>query len=527
MASNHYFEFLGTAWSQLKDNDKRRLSELWHGYEQVIASVYQKFAENSINVAIKDLLPFNTERWLPYDFNSSNKQQQSAVFTSTQDLSLGINLSTKYLLKISVDGKSPIEVDIRGDDPSKTYIPEIVEKINAAFLFKFARGVFEGTVLQLASQKIGDGSSIEILETSDPAKNASEFVLGLIGEDLPAQYPKFPHTYTLPYDQIASIPKLRDSVRDENLEVELVEGVDYIVENFITISFTAPPPEKMWAKRTLFDEETPFNNYGFLMDIYQPTSQRYVEVLQGLWFAFWTGPRPSNVRISLYLLFGLPTAREAGIVTDVTVDSISVSYETLGDQTFEIPSGLEAIVSEGDTLTKFQPLVSGIEVFDKINKPGFIEDEIGRDGIARFLTEDASKGSGDTDETKALRMLEEYTFLPQISVDSFISPDIDLSNVKTFLDAIKPLNKTYLFQVIVGNFRDELGIADRHAQHLDIDVSPSVDSNETTYQSQSILDDYEGSDEPGLDMDPEGILFQEKVDIEVYSFGSLIDSFTI
>ena len=61
----------------------------------------------------------------------------------------------------------------------------------------------------------------------------------------------------------------------------------------------------MWARRSLFDQENPWNNFGFLMNIYQKNSVRYVNVLQGLWFAFWTGPRPSNVKISLYLLFDL------------------------------------------------------------------------------------------------------------------------------------------------------------------------------------------------------------------------------
>ena len=527
MSSTHYFDFLGSVWRSLPQRDQERLGETWQGYEQVIASVYQRFAEASINIAIEDLLPFNTERWLPYIFNDSNKVEEPAIYTANQDLSLGINLSTRYLLRLNVDGGPAIEIDIRGFNPAQTFVPEIVEKINIAFGFQYARAIFEDTVIQLVSPSFGLSSSIGIFETSDPAKNAVEFVLGQLQSDLPLVFPEFPHIFTLPYSRVASVPKIRNSIRDENLEVELVEGVDYVVQNQLTIAFMHAPPESMWAKRTLFDEETPWNNYGFLMDIYQPNSQRYVEVLQGLWFAFWTGPTPDNVRSALYLLFGLPTARAEGTVTEVTATTITTTSIFGVVETFEIPSGLAAAVAEGDKVIKFQPLVTGIDVFDKINKPGFIKDEIGREGIQRFLTENATRGPGDTDETKALTMLEEYTFLPQISVESFVSPDINLQNVRTFLDAIKPLNKTFLFQVIVGTFLDPIELDDESGASPDMNVTPTVDSNETTYLDQATLDDYETMDNEGLNLDPNGILFQEKGDVEVRSFGSLIDTFDL
>ena len=233
MSSTHYFEFLGTVWDQLPTEDKERLGETWQGYEQVFAAAYQRFAEANINIAVKDMLPFNTERWLPYTFNSDNELSEPAVFTSIQDLSLGINLTVKSFLRLSVDGATPIQVDVRGVDPSKTFVPEIVTKINVAFGFPFARAIFEDTVLQLVSPTSGVNSSIEIFNTIDPTRNAGEFVLGVVDTDLPLKFPEFPHIFLLEYPRIASIPKLRDSIRDESLEVELVEVV-VVVEVVVT-----------------------------------------------------------------------------------------------------------------------------------------------------------------------------------------------------------------------------------------------------------------------------------------------------
>jgi hypothetical protein len=225
------------------------------------------------------------------------------------------------------------------------------------------------------------------------------------------------------------------------------------------------------------------------------------------------------------LVFGLPTAQEICTVTAVSTTVITTASPDGIIRDFDIPVGLLAIVTVGQVLQKFQPLVDGIDVFDKINNPGFIDSEIGRAGIQRFLTDNASRGTGDTDETKALTMLEEHTFLPQISVDAFISPDIDLGSVKTFLDSIKPLSKAYLFQVIVGTFRDNMPIVERLDMDIGIDITPNFDNNQTTFLPLVDLQTYETTNNDALDLDSEGVSFGEAVEIDVYHGPTLVDSF--
>lgn len=527
MSSPHYFQFLQAVWDQLPEKDRGRMAELWQGYEQILASIYQKYMEINLNIAVADLQPWTTERWLPYSFGDENFVSRPATIISSQDLSAGVNLLSKYLLKIRIDGVKIFEINIQGVNPVTTSINEIIEKINFAAGFRFAKGVYENTILQLTSMTSGVNSSIEILPTSNPHANACEFVLGVDPDTLPEVFPKFRYPYTIPYSRVSSIPEFRDYIRDEDVTLTLLEGTDYEVESSGVVSFSAVPPSSLWAERTQTDDENPWANYGFLTGIYQKNSERYINVIQGIWYAFWNGPTPMNVKRALYLLFGLPTALEDALITRVT----STEIETYGTENgitrvFEVPSGLDPAVAVGDNVKRFDPLVTGIEVYDKISNPGFVENEIGREGIQRFLTEDASRGYGDTDETKALRLLEEYTFLPQISVESFIYPDINLANVRIFLDAIRPLNKTYMFQVIVGTFRDILGVDDRIGVLAKVDLTSNLDSNETTCQSQSVLDDYEINNNDPLNLDPHGIVFEEKVQIEVRSFGTLVDSFT-
>jgi len=520
MSSPFYYQFLNSVWDVIPEQDRERFAELWQGYEQVMGAIYQKYLEVNLNIAVEDLQPWTTERWLPYTFNSSNFVTRPAVVTSSQDLSVGVNLLTRYLLKIRIDGIKTFEVNVQGFDPVTTRINEIVDKINLGAGFTFAKSIFENTIIQLTSRTSGVGSTIEILATSISSANACEFVLGIDPETLPVSYPKFKYPHTIPYTQVVSIPEFRDFIREENVTLILSEGTDYEVDTTGVVSFMAPPIESLWAERTQVDEENPWANYGYLTGIYQKNSERYISVIQGIWFAYWNGPKPINVRRALYLLFGLPTAQEDCIVTLVTATTIA----TLGTlngvaRTFAIPEGLASEVVVGQTVQKFDPLVTGIMVYDKISYPGFVEQEVGRDGIRRFLTENATLGYGDTDETKAMRMLEEYTFLPQISVESFIYPDINLKNVRIFLDAIRPLNKTYMFQVIVGAFKDLLGVTDHIGVQQSFDLTSNLDYNETTFMDQVTLDNYESVNNDPLNLDPHGILFEDRIEVTVYEAG--------
>ena len=551
--NNHFFDYIGSVWDSLPMQDRDRMGELWKAYEQITASVYQKYMESHLNINIDDLQAYTTERWLQYVFDSSSQLNVPAVLTSSQDLSLGINLKSRYLLKVGLDGGPPVEVDVRGVQPSSTKIDEIVAKLNAAFGFKTANTIFQGTVIQLSSRTSGVNSKITVYETSVPSANASEFILGVDAEQLPWTVPEYPYMYTVPYKSVASVPLLQDAIRPESVTKELVEGRDYKIDRG-QISFKSPPLAFFWAPRTLVDQENPWSNFGFLMDIYLPNSPRYVNILQGLWYAFWTGPKPLNVKVALYLLFGLPVAPESGTITSVyslptlqpnglTEDVWYIKF--LGGsgavRTYQVPGGLAADVKKDQQVKKFHPLVTGIDVFDKINNPGFMVSEIGLTGVQPFLTDEASRGTQDSDEVKALTLLEEYCFLPQISVEAFVNPGINLENVKTFLDAIKPLNKTYLFQVIVGKFRDKLDLKESCSPSSDIDVSPSLDSNEATYLADTgdgaVLEAYETGDtynssgqniglNPALNLDPETALFEEEVYIEVFQSGSLTGSFT-
>lgn len=529
MAKTNYFDFIGSVYEFLPDSDKKILLETWIGYEQVFASVYQKFLEADLNIAIRDLQPYATERWINFAFDDSNFIPRQAFLTSTQDISYGINTTNRYLLRFRVDDGAAFEVDIRGKDRLSTKIEEIVKKINLVAGFEFCRAIYDNSILQVSSQTIGPASKVEILATSDMSKNACEITFGLDpdSEDIPGLYPKYPFAFSLPEKNIVSIPKLQTAIHDEKSETSLFETTDYSIDRDLAfVEFKKMPPVSLWAKRVMYDTETPWNNFGFLMGIYQKNDSSYLQVLQGLWYAFWTGPRPENIRTALYLLFGLPVSKDEGVVTSISSTEIVVASSVSGAlMSYVIPSELVPIVAVGQKVNKFEPLVNGIDIFDNVNYPGFIETEVGRTGIQRFLLPEATRGEGDTDETKALKLIEEHTFLPQILVESFVDPKINLANVKLFLQSIKPLSKSFLFQVIVGAFRDKIVFKEIVGYDVNIDVTPNLDSNQTTFAESSVLSQYETVDMPELNLDSDGVLFGDVLDVIVLKNGLPIDAF--
>lgn len=529
--SNYLYRYLSSVWDNLPNRDRDRFGELWKGYEQVWGDVLQRFLELDQSLNISDIPVFLTERWNRYSFDSSNQQILPAVFTSFQDISKGLDLTERYELKISINGNSPITVDCRGRDPENTSINEVIFAINQAFGFDFAKGVFENTTIELTTKTKGPSARIIVLQTDQASRNAAELIFGLRDFELPFATPEYPYVYALPDKKVFSIPALQDSIRNENLSYYIIEGPDFVIDRERGwIRIKEQPPETLWAKVSKINEETAFYNFGFLIDYVDRSISRedYLLNTQGLWFAFWQGPRPELIRRSLYLLFGLPVALRNGVVISRDESVAQILHDDNVIRTYVLPSQLFWLIDVGQYVERFEPLVSGIDVFDKSNLPGFVQTEIGREAIQQFALPEATRGFGsDTDESKALQMLEEHTFLPQINVNAFIRPDINVGSIFNFLQNIKPLQKAFYFQVIVAIFQEEIALRDTYGFLLNTDVTPNLDSNQTTTVGAAAREQYESEDIPPLDLDSDVIQFGERGGLSFSDFTGPLPQFDV
>lgn len=534
--ADYIFNYLRDCYDLMPAADRARIANVWRAYEQVLGDLYTKTIEYEFNIATPRLLAFNNQRWNSFIFNPSTAIIRPAQFVSPADLTGGINLSAQYLLNISVDEDPPIEVNVQGANPLKTTGQEIADKLNAAFGFKFATINSSGKTV-LTTQTTGPAAKITFWPTSIPTASAVEFIFGIDPENTPDIYPKYPYVYNLKDKYIQRIPSLVDHILEDKVDVTLVEIADYVVEvGAGIITFNKEPEVKMWAKNTLVNQEVPYNNFGFLMDFYDVNSEQYLQTLQGLWFAFWSGPKPLNIRKALYLLFGLASARTSGTVKSVSPTLIT--YREDGDDgeidggqliSIDVPSGLVPVVTKGQRLSKFDFFYTGINVIDQVNKPGFVEEDIGRTGIQFFLTEDASTGvSEETDESKALKTVERNLYLAQVLSDAFISNTVNIGNVKGFLRDISPKHKTFLFQILV-QVDDTVTTDDSIGLSVNFDVTPNVDYNPWLEADPDVLNPGEITAGEELGLDSEVFGHAEESSIEVYHDAStspvLVDSF--
>jgi hypothetical protein len=575
--------------------DKELLGETWKAYEQTIGNLYNKSIEFDFNASTTRLLALNNERWCSYVFDSSTFVTRPATYRSTLDLTGGINLSVRYLFSFYTDTVGPFELDLRGANPSKTLSSEIVAKINSAAGFALASVLSSGE-LYFSTKTTGISSYIKFLPASNPSLDCSEFVVGISPADLPQKFPKYPYVYNLNDKYIVSIPDLRNSIRDENLVTTLSESIDYVIEDGNgAISFLAQPISKMWAKNTLINRETPYNNFGYLLDFYDKNSEQYLETLKGIWYAFWVGPRPNNIKRAMYLLFSLPTAKQSGTVKSVTsgfimfqedllvpgdglgplvkliiplaesgrvavgqvilagspytsniltvvpssgtVVSISRAVITFKQDSdfgafesgplvsIDIPFGLHPTVLVNQRLQRFDPFTDGILVIDHVNYPGYFAIEVGREGLKKYLTESATIGTAaDTDESKALITAELSTFLVQVSAEAFVSKTTNIANVKGFLSSVRPMSKTFIFQLLVA-VDDTIVTDEKISINVNLDVTPKVDYNPWLEADDTILNLSEVLAGEELCLDSEVFGDNERTQVDVYHDASTIPVF--
>jgi hypothetical protein len=515
MAGSPYlYKFLSTFWDKFPKKVRDRNAELWNGYEQVIGDIYQRFMDLDLSTSIANVPVYLTERWNRYYFDSTNQVLVPATFKSYQDIGGGVNLSEKYLVNISVNGEPAIEVDCRGRVPASTSISEIISKINAAFGFPFASAIFDNTILFLTSRGKGPQEKITISAASIPLNDGTEYILGLVPEELPLLTPRLPYKYSLVDPQIRRILSLQNAVRVESVTHYIIEGLDFEVKwREGTVDFAAQPDPVMWAKLTYRDYEVPFYNFGYLIDYRDPTisPEDYLQNLQGLWFAYWMGPRPEFIKRALCLMFGLPVAVDDGLILSVNGSEMQILHMDGSIKTYFLPSQLNWILKKDDYCEKYEPLVDGIDIYDKTNRPGFVQTEIGRDAIKVFALDNATVGTDpNSDESKALKALEEHSFLPQINVNAFIRPNINVGSIFRFLESIKPLHKQFYFQVIVAVFGEELAIKEKLVLGITFDVTPNLDINQANWAPVDVREGYESSNIPALDLDSDMMDFFER-----------------
>src|SRR5215212_2172183 len=93
--------------------------------------------------------------------NATGNAAEAASITGESTLLAPVNLSRRSLLRLSVDGGRARDIDIAGTVPGKTFLDEIVSKINA--VFPGLASATDDDKLKLTSPAPGEESSVSVL----------------------------------------------------------------------------------------------------------------------------------------------------------------------------------------------------------------------------------------------------------------------------------------------------------------------------------------------------------------------------
>ncbi|HEU0292210.1 MAG TPA: hypothetical protein VFR47_05715 [Anaerolineales bacterium] len=92
---------------------------------------------------------------------TSGEASSPAVITGEVDLLTPVNLNERRIIRLSVDGRRPVDINVSGAAPEATFLDEIVAKINA--VIPGLASATEEDRLRLTSPMAGEASRLELL----------------------------------------------------------------------------------------------------------------------------------------------------------------------------------------------------------------------------------------------------------------------------------------------------------------------------------------------------------------------------
>jgi hypothetical protein len=230
-----------------------------------------------------------------------------------------------------------------------------------------------------------------------------------------------------------------------------------------TIRSLDDPPQYLWAETTHVDNRPTIEaNFGRLVgfkveDLATRTDDLdYLSAVRGLWYTYWFGPTPYNLKVGSQILLGLPFAEQSGtivdiqspfnatqsriLIRDVSNTSIVRSYFWPTDLSIETNPTTGVAYTLGDTVEQFAPLCQGVEVED------WVSDE---DWFTTYA------GSGDFFEPWKI-----HTFGVVVNAEAFDITNLEF--VVSYILRIKP-SYTYPWFVVLKQISEIITIDDAMA----------------------------------------------------------------
>jgi len=228
--------------------------------------------------------------------------------------------------------------------------------------------------------------------------------------------------------------------------------------------------DAIWIPNLFVNEPTTENNFGDPIGFRRDNSLDYLNSVKALWYCYWNGPAFQIIEDGSKILFGVPfspqdTSVQRRLEGD---DSETVVLEADNGAEYSVDAPLVPIVNAGDDVKAFQPLASGVEVWDYVSHPEWYkmfpnlyqhwdEFSVSGDPFVGFwddrgtlddggFWDDGGPGGAEANDRlneQIFDFIKWFIFVVNIDA-SLLKDDNALDDTIFFLDTIKPAYTKYL-----------------------------------------------------------------------------------
>ena len=228
--------------------------------------------------------------------------------------------------------------------------------------------------------------------------------------------------------------------------------------------------DEVWIPNLFVNEPTTASNFGEPIQFVRDNSLDYLNSVKALWYCYWNGPSFQRIEDGSKILLGVPfSPTETTVVRrDETVSAEDVLLAADDGTKYVVESPLVPTVNAGEDVRAFEPLATGVEVWDYVTNPEWYKqfpnlyqmwDQFSVSGEPytgywddRGFLDDGGfwddGGPGDPAELEALNkkffdLIKWFIFVVNIDASLLKSED-SLDDMIFYLDTIKPAYTKYL-----------------------------------------------------------------------------------
>jgi hypothetical protein len=216
-----------------------------------------------------------------------------------------------------------------------------------------------------------------LVRTSWQIKDPTVFVVEDIGDDLAIQDPFTPGVeYVVEITGVTTVGPLA------GLEVTVSPDIAISADSAAILWQHQSKPRVLqyafWVPDAFIDRENLYLSFGYLLDRYEPSSESYRFLLEGIFRYFILGPTLGRTEAALNVMVGIPVIREDGeVITEIDTTDPDFDLIVTDRRSYQIPKGSLADGLEvGSELEAFQVITNIFQVADHISDPNWYLGEV-------------------------------------------------------------------------------------------------------------------------------------------------------